>query len=136
MKTKVFVYGTLKHNERGGNFWRVIPKEDFVCSDVTEEKFLMTTVGFPYCFVRSAFPDELPDTVEDLFLPVRGQVMLVDDETLNELDRIEGYPYHYQRRTILTEKGHECLMYVQETRERLIHSYALEPNEQGKWEWL
>jgi len=84
----LFVYGTLK---RG--FWNsaLLKRAKPVGEGKTRERFKLYTVGYPY-----AVPDSKG-------LPLKGEVYIVDSKTLKEVDNLEGYPYHYKRKSVEVE---------------------------------
>jgi gamma-glutamylcyclotransferase (GGCT)/AIG2-like uncharacterized protein YtfP len=84
-KHRVFVYGTLK---RGIHNHRLLEKSQFIGEAFTVEKFRMYNVGFPV--LRPA------DDGKSVF----GEVYDVDDDTLANLDRLEGEGHMYDRKTV------------------------------------
>lgn len=81
----VFVYGTLK---RGGGLHRALRESEFVGSAVT--------LGFAM-YDLGAFPGIVPHRLGS---SVHGELYKVTDETLGDLDRIEGVPTLYSREII------------------------------------
>lgn len=80
----VFVYGTLK---RGCGNHRLLTDAQFVTTATSfEPMFDMTDVGFPYAFVGGSSY-------------ARGEIyhLGMATEILRRLDRLEGYPHHYDR---------------------------------------
>jgi gamma-glutamylaminecyclotransferase len=84
----VFVYGTLK---RGHHNHRLLDHAGatFVREARTARKFPLIVDGLPFLYDR---PGEGHS--------VRGELYLVDAPTLERLDRLEGHPRFYKRRTI------------------------------------
>lgn len=106
---KVFVYGSLK---RGRGNHRLLQGAQFLGPAQTDEDtFRMYDLGAYPGIVHEHGPNH----------PVKGEVYLVDDDTLKDLDRLEGYPGFYNRKTITVygqefangdELGHtEALVY-------------------------
>ncbi len=79
--TKVFVYGTLK---KGWGNHRLLEGSTFLGVYETPKEFSLYDGGFPYAFHGGG---------EN----IRGELYEVDDDTLKNLDRLEGYPSHYNR---------------------------------------
>lgn len=129
----VFVYGTLKFGH--GNWKWSLAHSEYLGPDVTEDKYILGDVGFPYCFPRYVFQSDMLDRCKHLFKPVVGDVFSVDELTMGKLDRLEGYPSHYNRIRINTRGGHECWMYVQEDREALFSCYKCDETPEGEWKW-
>lgn len=106
MTKLVFVYGTLKRTY-GNN--RLLKDSKFLGTAVTcEDAFSMYTGGFPYVLPEGSFH-------------VKGELYEVEDEeTLRNLDHLEGYPTHYTKVQVAvrltTENGYlDCvtaMMYV------------------------
>lgn len=92
---KVFVYGTLKegHGNHGYLSNSKLIKQAYISGFL-----LINTGGFPYAI--EAEPTDF----------AIGEVYEVDDETLRALDRLEGYPSHYQRRKVDTYHLDSILM--------------------------
>jgi len=85
----LFAYGTLK---RGfGNNERLLGAEKFISTAETVELYPMIGegMGFPYAF-------DVPGTGNIL----QGEVFEVQEKTWVALDRLEGYPNHYDRKLI------------------------------------
>lgn len=92
---RVFVYGTLKSGY-GNN--RLLASSEFIGEAVTEEAFHLCELG--------AFPGMLEaDEHEGDPLLVSGEVWEVDEKTFASLDRLEGHPTFYKRRTLDTSEG-------------------------------
>jgi gamma-glutamylcyclotransferase (GGCT)/AIG2-like uncharacterized protein YtfP len=86
MKTRVFVYGTLK---RGYGLHSVLHGQRFLGHAQTAPRYRLYDVG---CF---------PALVEHVDgLPVQGEVYEVDARTLAALDRCEGEGHLYRRAQI------------------------------------
>ena len=95
----IFVYGTLKRNY-GLNRVLVAGKGKFITDAVTVEKFSMLDAGYPVVVRRPALAR------------VAGEIWLVPDTLLPELDRIEGA---YTRETVQVLGGghtYDADMYI------------------------
>lgn len=92
----VFVYGTLM---RGGRLHGVLTESRY-CGNARLRGYTMFDLGWFPGIVRSGGHGE-----------VHGEVYEVDDDTLANLDRIEGTPHLYQRKAVkvLTRKGSKFL---------------------------
>lgn len=99
--TNVFVYGTLKAGKLNH---RIIEGNDFLGEDYIQGFDLFCGGGFPWIV-----PSEASDTL------VKGEVYEVDDETLERLDRLEGYSNgytgFYDRTEVVTTEGKTVLVY-------------------------
>jgi len=104
MKHLVFVYGTLKNSY---GLHTVLEASECVTSEdyTLDKNFKMVYSngerGFPFVF-----------RVDDGGRQVRGEVYLVDDETLAQLDAVEGVPYMYKREKVPLSSGREAFMYI------------------------
>lgn len=78
---KVFVYGTLK---KGYGNHRLLEKSKFLGTAYTHSEFSLYNGGFPYA--TDGGKNE-----------IKGELYEVDDNTLQNLDWLEGYPSHYNR---------------------------------------
>jgi gamma-glutamylcyclotransferase (GGCT)/AIG2-like uncharacterized protein YtfP len=140
MTKLVFVYGSLK---RG--YWnnRLLATSRFLAEAITvEDNFVMYDGAFPYVATGG-------------ISKVKGELFEVDnEETLRNLDRLEGVPTHYIRKEtkfyVLPNDGEpaipglehivEGFMYVAapSTAARLKDSrkeYVIEPNDEHICEW-
>lgn len=132
---RIFVYGTLKKNY--GNH-RLMGDSTFIGKGVTISSFYMWDVGFPYVFRSSVYP-------EQPFAPIEGEVYEVDEDTLQDLDWLEGYPTHYNREWVDVNVGgiiHQAQMYVTNDRYNsgpVQEVYEIEGNKKmvvgGSWVW-
>lgn len=82
-----FVYGTLK---RGFGNHSLLVDSKCLGTGVTEEPYVMTQSGIP--FVHKTYNAE-PH-------PIQGEVYVVDDETVEWLDALEGHPDWYKRELV------------------------------------
>ena len=89
----VFVYGSLK---RGFHNHYLLKGSKFIGEDSTRGKML--SLG--------AFPGVIKGDG-----PVHGELFIVDDETLQKLDALEGCPSLYVREQILLDSGQEAFIY-------------------------
>lgn len=83
LTTKVFVYGTLR---KGFSNSRLLSTAISKGEHLLSSKHLMISLG--------AFPALIPS--EEFHL-TRGEVYEVDEDTLSNLDRLEGHPDFYER---------------------------------------
>ncbi len=100
-KNKVFVYGTLKQGNslRGLNRWG--RAATFIADAVTSEsKYNLWNLG--------AFPA----TTLNGKSYISGEVWVVDQETMQDLDRIEGYPAFYKRTQVDTTQGRAWMYFI------------------------
>jgi gamma-glutamylaminecyclotransferase len=82
MMHKVFVYGTLK---KGYGNHRLLKDSTFLGNALTFEKFTLYDGGFPYLGRYGASQ-------------IIGEVYEVDDDTLSDLDRLEGVGHNFYDR--------------------------------------
>lgn len=101
MSNKVFVYGTLKSGGqiRGLNQFGdgavIVGKAQTVYPD-----YDMIDLG--------AFPG----VVKGGTYKIQGEVWEVDDQTMQDLDAIEGYPDFYNREVTMTTQGKAWMYYL------------------------
>ena len=115
----VFVYGTLK---RGFYNHRILEHANRLGNAVTCEKFTMFSLG-PY-------PMVMPKPKHK----IKGEVYEVDDEILERLDRLEGYPDFYTRvetEVIMQNKVINALIYIGAS-EKCINKHT-EVVDNGEW---
>ncbi len=88
---RVFVYGTLK---RGHCNNVLLSQKDahFLGYDTIREKLALADLG--------AFPAVVPD---DDHQTIYGETYAIDEETLEDLDWLEGHPAFYTRRKVRTK---------------------------------
>lgn len=104
----VFVYGTLKHGF--SNHFYYMTDSDYVDDAFTLEKHAMIGEGnhFPYVL-----------GVNEAGHHIKGEVYEVPASSLSRLDRLEGYPTHYDRvpTEVVLSNGEKitALMYVKKT---------------------
>lgn len=109
---RIFVYGTLK---RGFYFY-----ERYLGGEKSE--FLGKGIASPD---YSLYIDGMPHMIkEPTDLPVKGELFMVDESTLDNLDQLEGHPIVYKREII------EC---YDEMGERVLAwAYLRHPSFKGK----
>ena len=99
-KHLVSVYGTLRKG-----YWnhRLLETSELVTVGKTSEKMLMTASGIPY--VSKTKP----------LSQIKVEVYEVNDDTLKNLDRLEGHPRFYERKLTKIEgedgNTHEAWLY-------------------------
>lgn len=121
---KVFVYGTLKSGH-GNNTLLRNTKKLGVASTVSH--FTLTNCGFPYMFKGEERH------------PVRGELYEVDEETLSNLDLLEGVEVgHYSRgiiRTRLQETGEEIVAWAYTVGSDTGNRFLICPVVDGEYQW-
>lgn len=87
----VFVYGSLKKG-----LWNhvLLEEQPMVCKGVTVDEYVLFDGGFPVLGV-----DGMLET-SDYAGQVTGELYLVDDECMANLDGLEGHPTFYERKKI------------------------------------
>lgn len=104
----VFVYGTLKHGF--SNHFYYMTDSDYVDDAFTLEKHAMIGEGNPFPYVLG---------VNEAGHHIKGEVYEVPASSLSRLDRLEGYPTHYDRvpTEVVLSNGEKitALMYVKKT---------------------
>ena len=111
LKHLVFVYGTL----RLGHSNHHLLKDAYSYGiGSTESSYTMYLVGgYPYV------------TSSENRYPIVGEMYAVDDDTLSDLDRMEGHPRYYERReinVIIGEVHHVAWMYLRNPQGLLMQS--------------
>lgn len=99
MKHLVFVYGSLK---RGYSLNHVLYRSLYISRATAGPEYtLLEGYAFPFLVERKG-------------IGARGELYLVDDNTLDILDRIEGHPNFYERKkiTVKDEDGIEKEVYA------------------------
>ena len=102
MSNFLFVYGTLKKGFRA-NF--LLEKEKFISNAITVNKF---------CMISSELGNYplLYNDISNFGKQIYGEVYLVSDDTLIELDVYEGVPTLYERKKIIVEINDKKLIDV------------------------
>lgn len=100
MKKHVFVYGTLK---KGRGNHGILGTSAMLGEAITNEKFYVTSVGFPYMIPEA-------ESKGYTALPVMGEVYEVNDpKVMQSLDWLEGIAHnhyrHYETEVCLKETG-------------------------------
>ncbi len=85
----VFVYGTLK---RGFSNHYFLEDAKFIAQVTTKDKFPMVNI-------IKAYPYIINDTRNGH--NIEGELYKIDEIILTKLDMLEGYPEHYDRRSII-----------------------------------
>lgn len=114
-ETKVFVYGTLKkgNSHRGLDRWASGVR--FIGEAVTAEpSYSLYDLG--------AFPAVNMNGNSH----ISGEVWVVDDQTMQDLDQIEGYPAFYKRTQINTTQGRAWMYYIPDIKN--YNADYVEPN--------
>lgn len=95
---KVFVYGSLKrgNNVRGMQFFQ----------GAIRVGQAQTTAGIYSMLDLGSFPGVILDGTHD----INGEIYIIDELILSQLDAIEGYPDFYDRTEVETTEG-KALMY-------------------------
>jgi gamma-glutamylcyclotransferase (GGCT)/AIG2-like uncharacterized protein YtfP len=96
---KLFVYGTLK---RGHTNHSLLNEARYLCDASTDNNYTLFVGGLP-CLVEAAGKGAV------------GELYEIDEGTLYKLDRLEGHPRFYERKTITvyeTDSGHEVKAYA------------------------
>jgi gamma-glutamylcyclotransferase (GGCT)/AIG2-like uncharacterized protein YtfP len=121
MTNKVFVYGTLQ----GGNSRRGLNQFP---GAVFQGKATTSESGF-HLIDLGAFPAVVPGGDSD----VSGEVWHVDDDTMETLDAIEGYPEFYSRRLTETSLGTAWMYYIKNSQR---YQFNLIEPENGISTWM
>lgn len=129
---KVFVYGTLKKGE--GNYHRLLSSSEYIGPNVTKEKYILGDVGVPYLFSKEAGLHHF-DEDHRYWKQVAGDVFTVNEETFAALDRLEGYPVHYNRMEIELVDGQQAWVYYQEEPYMMQHCTECNTTDEGYWTW-
>lgn len=125
---RVFVYGTLQDKQCNNG---LLSASDKLSATTTKEGFALGDVGFPYAFHSSVVPDKY----KKLLFPVKGEVYKMDSMfTFLQLDGLEGFPSHYNRRVIRTATGMTAWMYMNDdwSSASMCNACKLE---KGVWTW-
>ena len=85
MTTTVFVYGTLRKN-LGWN--HLLQNSEFIGEALSQEKYSMYADNIPYVI----------ESEKDI--NISGEIYLVNDKTLKNLDQLEGHPNWYKRKEV------------------------------------
>ena len=85
MNNLVFVYGTLRKNL---GWHHLLKNSEFISNATTKEKYTMYANSIPY--VKES----------EKLSQIKGEIYLVDKETLKDLDSLENHPNWYFRKEI------------------------------------
>ncbi len=96
----LFVYGTLK---RGCRNHGAMCEAEFAGEAWTEPGYLLVNCG--------SYPGLVRAGNEQAGMAIRGELYLVSEEKLAELDRFEGVPLEYVREAIRLADGSEAETY-------------------------
>lgn len=99
MNNLVFVYGTLRKN-LGWN--HLLKNSEFISNAITKDSYAMYANSIPY--VKES----------EKVSSIKGEIYLVNDETLKNLDSLENHPNWYFRKEIevLTELNETKLAWI------------------------
>lgn len=119
---KVFVYGTLK---KGWGNNRLLQQDGavFLYEHVFEGPFDMVDLH--------AFPG-LIESPENQNSKIKGEVYLINDAVLSDLDRLEGNGSFYERRYIEQE---DFWVYVLMKTDKYLHYPMVEKNKREEYDW-
>ena len=122
---KVFVYGTLKSGGEVRGLHQFGDGATIVGKAKTQyPDYEMSDLGaFPGVFLNGKFH-------------IEGEVWEVDDETMDQLDAIEGYPDFYTRKMVPTEHGIAWMYYLSERLTEDQFTTKVKTNDQGVLSWL
>ncbi len=96
-KFKVFVYGTLR---RGGLLHPALDGATFLNEAKTQPEFTLINLG------------DFPAMLAGGDTSIVGELYLINQETLNLLDKIEGHPINYKRQLIEFEDKSFAMAYI------------------------
>lgn len=100
-ETKVFVYGTLKKGDKRRGLANWTSGVRFIGTAVTSDpSYSLYDLG--------AFPAAVINGNSHIL----GEVWAVDDQTMQELDDIEGYPAFYKRTQVNTTQGRAWMYHI------------------------
>jgi gamma-glutamylcyclotransferase (GGCT)/AIG2-like uncharacterized protein YtfP len=92
---RLFVYGTLKKGQNNHHF---LKHSNFETSDVIEKTDMYDLGGFPGVVKGKN--------------KVHVESYIVNEKTLQEIDRLEGHPYFYNRQIIRSSSGKKGWIYI------------------------
>jgi len=109
---KVFAYGTLRVGQ--GNYSYLLKDEPGVkyLGEDTIEGFTMIHLGGFPALIENNFVEDFAEI--RVATKVVGDVFEVNDETMTNLDALEGYPTFYNRKEVETENNGTCWVYYHE----------------------
>lgn len=100
MKHPVFVYGTLKRKNQVRGLDSFGNAEFLGVAFTTDSAYSLYDLGL------------FPAVTLDGHNIIHGEVWQVDDQTMDILDSIEGYPNFYNRVKVSTTKGNAWIYYI------------------------
>jgi len=100
MKHLVFVYGTLKKGNQIRGLDSFGNAEFLGIAFTTDSLYSLYNLG------------SFPAVTFDGHNSIHGEVWQVDDQTMDILDSIEGYPNFYNRVKVSTTKGNAWIYYI------------------------
>ena len=105
----VFVYGTLKAGYSNNPYYMYMA--DFVDDATTVEKFAMIGEDMAFPYILGEDPVDGHNII--------GELYSCPQATLDKLDKLEGYPVHYDRRSIKIKLSDDtivdALVYIKKT---------------------
>jgi|GEM_PF-377226 len=136
----VFVYGSLKKGFH--NHYPFLAERDALPlgEAVTVDPYLMLSgAAFPYLIDPASLSADHEACVADVIGKVKGELYVVDPETMNMLDRLEGHPDYYRRVEVMVEDDGEQAMawvyFLQHPIEAIRRCPVVMPDESGTVEW-
>jgi gamma-glutamylaminecyclotransferase len=123
---KVFVYGTLK---QGYGNHHILADSTFIGEGTSISYMVMIgkDYAFPYLL---GYGYEYPSAKSHR---IKGEIYEVDKATLKRLDRLEGYPTHYDKQTIYVTSAdrttHKCTVYIKAD----VSIYDLQEETLAEW---
>jgi len=109
----LFVWGTLKKGQINHYY---LENAVFIGKGITKEKFIRT--GFIELYLCN---DYYKNKFGRDCVNIEGEIYLINEEELNRIDLLEGFPHLYKRRlvSIISEnnKEYKCWMYYLEREE-------------------
>ena len=113
--TKVFVYGTLKKG-KPNNY--LLQSSELLGESIVKGQLY-------YYGMEGSFPVAVLEEDGE----IKGEVWLVDDKTLTNLDLLEGYPDWYSKSKINTEHGEAYIYHQYNNDKRFFHKVV-----NGDWQ--
>ena len=100
-RTTIFVYGTLR--EGSGNWRGLLAPLKGVDAKTNKKYRMLSHGGFPAVY-----------KAEENGVQITGELFVIDDSTLGEVDRLEGNPTWYNREEIkvTTKTGEEVVAWM------------------------
>ena len=132
-----FVYGTLKKGYGNARIFEMNGAE-YLGPAVTEEDYLLLHSGCPMVYHKVDLEEQGVELVDDLLRKVRGDLWVIPNEVcLKQLDRLEGHPNFYTRRTIEVKYNDEIkLAWCYEVKRLWYWEQQLgNVNSEGEYQW-